>query len=607
MFISENAYQITNITITNSNDEFYPTPDELAGKMLTGVDWLKIETVLEPSAGKGNLVSAAMKACCKNSRYNKNKLQIDCIEIDPYLRSIIKYEFGGERLREIIKESAKLEHHAYNTLNQQQKNELSRFRELIKEYKSLELHIIHDDFLTYQSVKQHDLILMNPPFSEGDKHLIKALELQKNGGEIICLLNAETLRNTYTNSRKLLVKLLNQYKAKIQYINNAFTHAERKTDVEVAIVCVSIPIAERPKSTIYERMKKAASMNKEPDNEASELTVNNIVQNLIIHCNVETAASLELVREYRGLKPYILDSHDETNVYRKSILTLCINGENGYEQDVNINKYLRLVRLKYWNALFSNKKFMGRLTSNLQTKYREMVDKMADYDFTMFNIQTVLSEMNSEMIQGVKDTILDLFDKLSVSHSWYPECNGNVHYWNGWKTNKAHKVNYKVIIPTYGMFSSYSWSKSTFEVSNAFSVLSDIEKTFNYLDGGLTVEIDLYEILENANNQGVTRNISCKYFDVTLYKKGTTHIKFKNTALVDKLNIYAARNRMWLPPDYGKKQYSEMNAESRQVVDEFQGKVEYEKVMANQSYYLFEVVSNIQGLIACQESNENDS
>ena len=35
---------------------------------------------------------------------------------------------------------------------------------------------------------------MNPPFSNGDKHLLKALKMQEKGGAIICLLNAETIR-----------------------------------------------------------------------------------------------------------------------------------------------------------------------------------------------------------------------------------------------------------------------------------------------------------------------------------------------------------------------------------------------------------------------------
>ena len=37
------------------NDSFYPTPKELAEKMLTGIDWTFTREILEPSAGKGDL------------------------------------------------------------------------------------------------------------------------------------------------------------------------------------------------------------------------------------------------------------------------------------------------------------------------------------------------------------------------------------------------------------------------------------------------------------------------------------------------------------------------------------------------------------------------
>jgi len=30
---------ITGLTVTEGNDQFYPTPDNVAGKMLAGIDW----------------------------------------------------------------------------------------------------------------------------------------------------------------------------------------------------------------------------------------------------------------------------------------------------------------------------------------------------------------------------------------------------------------------------------------------------------------------------------------------------------------------------------------------------------------------------------------
>lgn len=39
--------------------------------------------------------------------------------------------------------------------------------------------VVGDDFLTYSTMKQYDLIVMNPPFSNGDAHLLKALKMQQ--------------------------------------------------------------------------------------------------------------------------------------------------------------------------------------------------------------------------------------------------------------------------------------------------------------------------------------------------------------------------------------------------------------------------------------------
>ena len=185
------------------NSDFFPTPSALVGRMLARVCWKGVRTVLEPSAGKGDIVecvkSYADSGTKIDGRYYSRSLHldIDCIEIDANLRYILM----GKKFR-----------------------------------------VAHDDFLTYTTQKRYDLIIMNPPFSNGDEHLLKALEMQEqSGGQIVCLLNAETLRNAYTNRRKVLIQQLGKYGAQIEYIKNGFKHAERKTDTQIAMVYINIP------------------------------------------------------------------------------------------------------------------------------------------------------------------------------------------------------------------------------------------------------------------------------------------------------------------------------------------------------------------------------
>lgn len=562
---------MTNLTITNGDDQFYPTPPSVSKKMLEGVKWDMIETILEPSAGKGDLILAAAEAYYVQGRYRSGSLDVDAVEIDPYLREICKFNFSDKK-----------------------KGQYSYDDREFKVLSKVDLHMVHDDFLTYNTYKKYDLILMNPPFENGDLHLIKALDMQKNGGSIICLLNAETIRNPYTASRKLLKQTLQKYDAVIEFMDDAFSSdAERKANVDVAIVRVNIPVATH-ESTFFERMKKAADEEYIPDQEIKSLVPSDTIDQAICLYNAEVAATMEFIKEYEALKPYMYDSFDSD--YKSSILSLVVKHDSTYSS-FDYKKYMKMVRLKYWQALFKNEEFTGKLTSNLRNQFNSQIEKMADYEFSAFNIKQVMVEMNASMQQGVIDTIMDLFEKLTVTHTWYPECEKNIHYYNGWKTNKAHKVGKKAIIPTNGIFSSYSWNRDTFDIRAAYEVLSDLEKAFNYLDGG-HFEGNRYHLssfLNHANENRQTRNIDCTYFKVDLFKKGTVHIKFRPEAmpLVDRLNIFAAQNRNWLPPNYGNKTYATMDEEEKAVVDglngdgtEGSGEKAYTEIMKDREYYL---------------------
>lgn len=586
----------TEMTTTRGRDQFYPTPPSVAGKMLAGLDLGYIQSVLEPSAGKGNLIGAIARMHT-DAGYSSHKLDIDFCEIDPYLRQICRYNFSDEKRKEFADQYRPLDNMLYSNRTPEQTAEMNRLRREMKVIDMIDVHCVNDDFLTYRTYKRYDLILMNPPFADGDLHLLRAIEMQKrHGGSIICLLNAETIRNPYCASRVQLAAKLNEVNAEIQYVEDAFSSdAERKAAVDVAIIRVHIPPPPPDESDIWNRMKKAVEVDSTPDPELRSLITGDYIEQAITLYRTEVAATMELIRQYKALVPYMPTTLKAESKYDKyPILDLVVRGDD-YVNGLDIQKYMRRVRMKYWEALFSNEKFTSRLTSELREKYRNQVARMANYEFSAFNIKQVTLEMNSQMVQGVEKAIMDLFEKLTVEHSWFPECANNRHYYNGWATNKAHKIGKKCIIPTHGMFSSYWWHKEAFEVSTAYAVISDIEKAFDYLDGGRTDEIDLSFRLRVACDNGQTRNIRCKYFKVDLFKKGTTHIKFypETMPLVERLNIYASQKKGWLPPVYGRASYQTMNAEEQAVVDSFHGdgtegsgEMEYQTVLENSAFYL---------------------
>jgi len=592
--------KITDLTKTEGNDQFYPTPDYLATKMLNDVDWTCVVNVLEPSAGKGDLVLSAIKHFADNysGRSWDREIFIDCIEIDPFLRAIIKENHISEWTKPLYELHKKVEECRVSAVSAGKDggNHLAHLREIEKNIRDIErgkVNIIHDNFITYNCHKDYQLILMNPPFADGDMHLLKALEIQKDGGAIICLLNAETLRNPYTKSRQVLQRELEKHEAEVIFVDNAFSDAERKADVNVAIIRVNIPYRTEYHSDIWERMEKAAQDEKQEDFDVTDLVAGDYIEQAVTRFKVEVAASKELIRQYKALSPYILDSLDPEASYKNAILTLTVGREVNYNQVIDIDKYMKEVRLKYWRALFSNSKFMDRLTSKLRDDYVRKVNKMADYDFTLFNIKTVMHEMNAQVVDGVKEAIISCFDKLTAEHSHYPECKQTIHYYNGWKTNKAHKIGKKSIIPTWGIFSSWKWKSEAFEVSEAHAVLSDIEKIFDYLSGSASDERSIRNVLRIASDNGQTKNIELKYFYVDLFKKGTTHIKYKDMELVEKFNIYAARNKNWLPPNYGKTKYKEMADDEKEVVDSFQGEKAYETVFSRADFFLAEPTEGV--------------
>lgn len=520
------------------NKEFYPTPTSLLEEITAGCKWTEIKTVLEPSAGKGDIVQFLQEKAKKNYM---NEYDIDCIENDAELRATL----NGKGMR-----------------------------------------VIHDDFLTYHGYKKYDLIVMNPPFSNGEEHLLKALEVQKNGGYIICILNAETIRNPYSVKRKVLEKKLQELHAEITYRHEAFTDAERKTDVEVAIIKVQIP-AEKTDSYYFTELKTAKMIERAKMQNSTELANADYIEAIIMQYEIETEACIALIKEYASMQPYILEDIKQT-AYSHPIIELKIG--NKCIADNSINDVLKLIRRKYWNALFNDSRFIANMTTKQLEEYRSKINDLENYDFSYYNIKTLQEKITRHLIKSIEDTIIQLFDKFSYEHSWLPEAGKNIHYYDGWATNKAHIINKKVIIPVYGVFSDI-WKKFDYTYS-IYEKLSDIEKVFNYL-AGENNNNELYKILRNAEDCQQSKNIECRYFSVTFYKKGTCHITFKDEELLKKFNIYGSQKKGWLPPCYGKKKYQEMTPDERKVVDSFEGEHSYRKVMENPDNYLIHTSSLI--------------
>lgn len=588
------------MTITVSTAEaqkgFYPTPLSLAAELLEDIQWHKIQSVLEPSCGTGNLLVAIGKELIEYKRDIQNP-RIDLVEIDPALRGIVNDSFIKKNKNDYYEVYRRYVFQDQSKLTEEEKQKMEEAYVLYKTC-SCKMRFVHNDFHQYHTMEGYDLIVMNPPFADGDAHLLKAISMQERfGGQIRCILNAETLRNPYTNRRQILVRKLTELGAEITFREDAFTDAERSASVDVALIKLNIP-APQLESEFFTRFHKAEKL-EEIEESPTELAVADVVHAILARYRVEVNAGVKLIQEYKAMKPYIQESVAKSE-YDHPILELKV-GTSRFSDGKNpkINEYVRAVRKKYWKGLLTNKEVFGKYTSNLQEMVLSRVDELAETEFDLYNIELLLAEMNAKMCDGIHETIMELFHKMTVGHHYRDEhCVENIHYFNGWCTNKAHYINKKVILPCYGVFVDYSWSKDTIKTYEAYNRLCDIERTLNYLDGNMAAEIDLWKTLEQANACGQTRKIPCKHFDVSLFKKGSMHIFFRDQRLLDRFNIYCAKGKNWLPPSYGKKKYQDMSAEEQSVVDSFHGDdtpgsgaKQYEKILENAGYYLAPVVS----------------
>ena len=531
------------LKITGSED-YYPTPERLLDEITAGLNWETVRYVLEPSAGRGNICDYVVRKS-EEHRTNWHEYDgegIDCVEIEPDLRAILKEK--GYR-------------------------------------------VVHDDFLTLHTYKHYDLVLMNPPFSVGARHLLKAIEIQEtSGGKIICLLNAETLRNPYSNERKALVQKLEHYGAEIKYHEEAFSDAEHPTDVEVASVELTVPAPER-ETTIFETLREKEYEEYERKRENSELAEADLVGAIVAQYNRELEWGLRLYDEYLELLSKSLDG-------KSPIVFEIAEGEySTRSEEFSVNRYVRAVRKKYWDKFFRSPRFMGGLTSNLQKKYLSRVNRFVDYDFSYWNIKTVQEEIARSLVQGVEDCLIGLFDELSHKYSWSEDLElGNIHYYNGWKSNTSWKINRRVVLPLsiYDVHRGLTYSPNLHE---AIGKLSDIEKVLNYLDNGETVEAGIREKLSHEVLKWHTKNIHLKYFDVTFYKKGTCHITFTNERLLKKLNIYGSQRKGWLPFGYGRKRSEDMDADEQAVIESFEGREAYNETLMSSDYYLYDARSSV--------------
>ena len=358
-----------------SNKDFYPTPEWLVEKMLKMVakdshaSW-SISEILEPSAGKGDIVQAiyqspTMKTMVEHSRSSVyQQINIDTIENSKPLASILKDVTG--------------------------------------------IKPIYDDFLSFDTHKLYDLIIMNPPFSEGDKHLVKAIQLmtkvKSHSGDIVCLLNSKTIHDKdLSNMRKSLHQLLELYEAHVEFLESPFEDAERKTGVDVALVHIRFngeALTEdeeslRDVSDVFETLHKKLNYSsdlEESNGEANEIVYHDPIDRMIQCFNNEVQAGIALIDTFNRARKYFDTCFTGENI-RMSVVDIKGNHEEGtlkkakcFQKYGEHNKFIEATREKYWRGFFNSPILTEMFTSNILNTFRSNLHDMYIYDLSLIHI-----------------------------------------------------------------------------------------------------------------------------------------------------------------------------------------------------------------------------
>jgi len=478
--------------------QFYPTPPALA-KRAWDMFQKEPERVLEPSAGNGDLLQPVV-------RNLRRRVKIDVIEIDPTKHPLLQ---------------------------------------------SKDFNVVGFDFLAFQAVGLYSHIIMNPPFAQGAQHLLHAWQ-HLHDGEIVCILNAETLRNPFSRERQWLAGLIAKH-GRVEYISDAFSQADRKTEVEIALVHM---IKRSDADALVGDLISDLRQEKDP---SFDFTVDNqlaipqgFVEDVVLRFNAAAIAAKDLAKAqavsayYRrllGKTMKMVDADREpdpgsSSKSEKEQAPQCARRDFAKAYDD--------LKDAAWTSILRSSDVLSRLSSSAREKVQSEFEQIKKLEFTEVNIYGFLNGICQAQGEIQMGMLLDVFDEISRYHE------DNTVFYMGWKSNGRHRTaGMKVkarrfILPGFG---TEAWQRNLGFV--CLSRLGDFDRVFAMLDGKHeSTTRGLKDIFTDSFNNLVRgERVSGDYFEVRYYRKrGTVHIFPKSQELVDRLNLWVGRQRQWLPP-----------------------------------------------------------
>lgn len=451
------------------NKEFYPTPPHIIQMMLGNID-VNGKHVLEPSAGKGDIVDFCAGAGA----------------------SVTACEKHPELARIVASKSNFLKHDFFE--------------------------------VTADEVSHIDYIVMNPPFSNADRHILHAWEIAPDGCEIIALCNWETLNNRYTALRSRLGRVVSEY-GRSSNIGNVFTEAERTTGVEIGLVHLYKPIANNSFEGFFDET---------PDEVEQQF-------NGVMHHNVIREAVQRYVgacQLFESVAQNAVQMNYLVGIFGLRDIAFTLKQE---EKDASIEDFKKKLQKKAWLWVFKQMKMEKYLTKTLKKEINAFVEQQQNVPFTMKNIYKMLEIVVGTHGTRMERVLIEIFDKLTMHHA------DNRYNVEGWKTNSHYLVNEKFILE---WVATAEWGKCRirYENGNAEKV-DDLTKALCWLTGkNYSDYTTLYSFYQREDKEW-GKWYEWGFFKVRVYKKGTLHAQFLDKKVWELFNRAVAKAKGYPLPE----------------------------------------------------------
>lgn len=485
------------------NEDFWPTPRSVANRMIAKLS--KDAThVLDPSAGKGDLADA-LKSHGIDHRGERGRFSIDCIEADPELATLL----SGKGFP-----------------------------------------VVGYDWLSYDGVCYYDAIVMNPPFSNGDAHLMKAWEFMHDG-EIVCLLNEETIANAHTQLRQKLGRIIAEH-GNVEYLGPCFKTAQRKTDVRVVMVYLRKQ-SDDDRVEVWATATDEPSVNDSPDGPTAEtmLAIQDKLGNMEHYYNMANEHMLKGYAHLRKASIYMDANHIHSGHQGKSYGDIA--GMAMASLPSARAEFLKKHRRDSWFQVFEKMDFHKWLDKKQREELLRDVERDCNIPFTAANIKGTLENVFLQRQKLFEKSVANVFDELTRHYK------GNAAS-EGWKSNDNYKVNDKLVFPWGCHFDSQYMGK--FELSYTSGIIdiyTDLDRVMAVLDGTKFEEITTigaalkrkFDRIGSTYHPGEgystgSNTVDSTYFIIKFWKKGTVHLKFRDRELWERFNITAAAGKKWL-------------------------------------------------------------